>query len=56
VELGDCRLVSGSRGSVVRPHDRTQEDSCNRTHRACVRYGVTYAGIDIAGKHREAKY
>jgi hypothetical protein len=52
---GMC-LVSGSRGSVVRPHDRTQEDSCDRMHRAYVRSSVSYAGVIIAGKRKEAKY
>jgi hypothetical protein len=52
---GMC-LVSGSRGSVVWPHDRTQEDSCDLMHRACVRSSVSYAGVSIAGKRNEVKY
>jgi hypothetical protein len=35
--------------------DRTQELTCDRMRRGCVRSSVTYASVSIVGEHRETK-
>jgi hypothetical protein len=42
-----ARPIMMSREGAARLDDRTQEDSCNRTRRACVRSRMMYAKVSL---------